>query len=143
MLDNLDKRILRQLQNEPESSVANIAEKATTTPSVVSRRLAKLQEEGYILGQELVLDWAALGFEVQVSLRITLDKTGSSAFDEFLTLARQIPEVLEIQTFLGLVDVRLSVVARDMAHYQQIYRCLLYTSPSPRDMRRSRMPSSA
>ena len=24
-----------------------------------------------------------------------------------------------------------------------IYRCLLYTSPSPRDMRRSRMPSSA
>ena len=112
MLNNLDKRILRQLQNEPESSVANIAEKATTTPSVVSRRLAKLQEEGYILGQELVLDWAALGFEVQVSLRITLDKTESSAFDEFLTLARQIPEVLEIQTFLG---------------------CLLYTSPSPRD----------
>ena len=26
------------------------------------------------------------------------------------------------------------------AHY---YSCLLYTSPSPRDMRRSRMPSSA
>ena len=86
MLDNLDKRILRHLQNEPESSVANIAEKATTTPSVVSRRLAKLQEAGYILGQELVLDWGALGFEVQVSLRITLDKTESSAFDEFLTL---------------------------------------------------------
>ena len=84
MLDNLDNRILRHLQNEPESSVANIAEKATMTPSVISRRLAKLQEEGYILGQELVLDWAALGFEVQVSLRITLDKTESSAFDEFL-----------------------------------------------------------
>ena len=25
----------------------------------------------------------------------------------------------------------------------KIYVCLLYTSPSPRDMRRSRMPSSA
>ncbi|GAB5783871.1 hypothetical protein JMUB7526_28680 [Staphylococcus aureus] len=24
-----------------------------------------------------------------------------------------------------------------------LYGCLLYTSPSPRDMRRSRMPSSA
>ena len=134
MLDNLDKRILRHLQNEPESSVANIAEKATMTPSVISRRLAKLQEEGYILGQELVLDWAALGFEVQVSLRITLDKTGSSAFDEFLTLARQIPEVLEIQTFLGLVDVRLSVVARDMAHYQQIYRKSILDLPHISDI---------
>jgi Lrp/AsnC family transcriptional regulator len=33
-----------------------------------------------------------------------------------------VPEVLEIQTFLGRVDVRLSVIARDMAHYQEIYR---------------------
>ena len=27
--------------------------------------------------------------------------------------------------------------------YTEIVGCLLYTSPSPRDMRRSRMPSSA
>ena len=27
--------------------------------------------------------------------------------------------------------------------YKYYYDCLLYTSPSPRDMRRSRMPSSA
>ena len=26
---------------------------------------------------------------------------------------------------------------------EEVPRCLLYTSPSPRDMRRSRMPSSA
>ena len=28
-------------------------------------------------------------------------------------------------------------------HELQVYRCLLYTSPSPRDKRQSRMPSSA
>ena len=27
--------------------------------------------------------------------------------------------------------------------FQQVYNCLLYTSPSPRDRTRSRMPSSA
>ena len=27
--------------------------------------------------------------------------------------------------------------------FAQCYRCLLYTSPSPRDLRKSRMPSSA
>ena len=36
---------------------------------------------------------------------------------------------------------------RDGANYASVYTqskiCLLYTSPSPRDMRRSRMPSSA
>ena len=29
------------------------------------------------------------------------------------------------------------------AEDRRFFRCLLYTSPSPRDMRRSRMPSSA
>ena len=28
-------------------------------------------------------------------------------------------------------------------NFENTYLCLLYTSPSPRDMRRSRMPSSA
>ena len=30
-----------------------------------------------------------------------------------------------------------------MAEFEKCNLCLLYTSPSPRDMRRSRMPSSA
>ena len=134
MLDDLDKRILRYLQNDPESSVAKLAEEAATTPSVVSRRLATLQESGYVLGHELVLDWSALGFEVQVSLRVTLDKTEPSAFNDFLREARKIKEVLEIQTFLGMVDVRLSVVARDMEHYQQVYRDFILVLPHISDI---------
>ena len=134
MLDNLDNRILRYLQNDPESSVANLAEKAATTSPVVSRRLAKLQQTGYVLGHELILDWRALGFEVQVSLRVTLDKTEPSAFDEFLSAARKIKEVLEIQTFLGMVDVRLSVVARDMKHYQQVYKDSILVLPHISDI---------
>ena len=32
---------------------------------------------------------------------------------------------------------------RGCSHNQGCYNCLLYTSPSPRDKRQSRMPSSA
>ena len=32
---------------------------------------------------------------------------------------------------------------KEIASNKQVYHCLLYTSPSPRDTRRSRMPSSA
>ena len=34
-------------------------------------------------------------------------------------------------------------VARVARNYEQVRACLLYTSPSPRDQRGSRMPSSA
>jgi len=51
-----------------------------------------------------------------------------------ISAAREIPEVIEIQTFLGRVDVRLSVIARDMAHYQHIYRARILGLPHISDI---------
>ena len=70
---------------------------------------------------------------MQVSLRFTLDKTEPRAFDDFMAAARKVPEVTEIQTFLGSVDLRLSVIARDMAHWQQVYRDSILTLPHVSD----------
>ena len=129
MLDDLDRRILRHYQVNPSMTMAELADRATTTPAVPSRRLARLRDDGVIRGREIVIDWHALGYEVEVSLRITLDKTQPRAFDDFIEAARVVREVIEIQTFLGRVDVRLSVIARDMPHYQTIYRNQILTLP--------------
>ncbi|MBS9716771.1 Lrp/AsnC family transcriptional regulator [Pseudohalocynthiibacter aestuariivivens] len=132
--DDTDRRILRQLQAAPELSNNELAERAGVTPATCWRRLEKLQTNGILLGQQAVIDWAALGYTVEVSLRITLDKTQTRAFDEFMEAARAVPEVIELQTFLGRVDVRLSVLARDMAHYQHIYRTKILTLPHIADI---------
>ncbi len=129
MLDDLDRRILRYLQAEPDMPLSDLAERAATTPSVASRRLSRMRSDGTIVSKTVLIDWAALGYEVEVSLRVTLDKTQPRAFDAFIDAARDVPEVIEIQTFLGRVDVRLSVVARDMADYQQVYRDRILTLP--------------
>lgn len=134
MLDDLDRRILRNMQSDPEQSIPDLADRLGLTPSRLSRRLDKLREGGVLLGVRAMIDWRALGYEVEVSLRFTLDKTNPRAFDEFIAGARQIPEVLEIQTFLGQVDVRLSVIARDMAHYQVIYRDQILNLPHIADI---------
>ena len=134
MLDDLSRSILRYLQNDPTLAIPELADRVKRTPAQVTRRLDKLTEEGIIKGQEAQINWAALGFSVQVSLRITRDKTASRAFDEFQAAARDIAEVLEIQTFLGRVDVRLSLVARDLAHYQQVYREQILTLPHIADI---------
>ena len=129
MLDDLDRRILRYLQTDPDMPLSDLAERAATTPSVASRRLSRMRSNGTIVSKTVIIDWAALGYEVEVSLRVTLDKTQPRAFDAFIDAARDVPEVIEIQTFLGRVDVRLSVVARDMADYQQVYRDRILTLP--------------
>ncbi|HDY95068.1 MAG: Lrp/AsnC family transcriptional regulator [Sulfitobacter litoralis] len=134
MLDDMDRRILRHWQADAGLTPAELADLTGLTAGKVSRRIVRMQEAGVVQGVAAVVDWAALGYTVEVSLRITLDKTQGNAFDRFLDEARKLPEVIEIQTFLGRVDVRLSVIARDMAHYQQIYRAGILTLPHIADI---------
>lgn len=134
MLDDTDRRILRQYQADPEMTVADLAERCGLTQATCWRRLEAMRAGGVIEGLEAVINWAALSYSVEVSLRITLEKSVTRAFDEFLAAAREIPEVVEIQTFLGRVDVRLSVVARDLPHYQAIYRDRILTLPHIADI---------
>ncbi len=134
MLDDADRRLLRYWQLEPSLTMAELAERAGMTHGKAARRVTRMQEDGVVLGVSAIIDWAALGYAVEVSLRITLEKTQGNAFDAFMAQARKVPEVIEMQTFLGRVDLRLSIIARDMAHYQQIYRERILTLPHIADI---------
>lgn len=134
MLDDIDRRILRHYQHDAAQPVADLAEAAGVTPATCARRLDRMKGAGIIRANRAVIDWRALGYEVEVSLRVTLEKSEPRAFDEFLAAAREVPEVVEIQTFLGRVDLRLSVIARDMAHYQELYRTAILALPHISDI---------
>jgi len=128
-LDDTDRRILRHHLAEPALSRADLATRAGVTVATLWRRLERLTQAGVIQPARAVIDWRRLGYEVEVSLRFTLDKTNPRAFDEFIAAARAVPEVVGIETFLGRVDVRLNVIARDMAHYQEVYRTRILSLP--------------
>ncbi|WP_106743885.1 Lrp/AsnC family transcriptional regulator [Yoonia maritima] len=134
MLDDVDRRILRLLQADPAQPVPELASATGMTAARITRRLDRLRADGVLMPSQAVIDWRALGFTVEVSLRVTLDKTVPRAFDEFLSAARQVRAVIEIQTFLGRVDVRLSLIARDLPDYQRIYREEILTLPHIADI---------
>lgn len=133
-IDNIDRRLLRLMQHDPTASTANLASVVGLTKASCWRRIEKLEANAIITGLNIQIDPKALGYEVEVSLRITLDKTFSNAFDDFIVEARKILEVNEIQTFLGRVDVRLNVLARNMTHYQEIYRTRILRLPHINDI---------
>ncbi|WP_386680887.1 Lrp/AsnC family transcriptional regulator [Loktanella sp. R86503] len=134
MLDDKDRALLRRMQADPSLTVPELAVLAGVTAGQAARRLDRMTDQGIIRGQTAVIDWAKLGYPLQVSLRVTLDKAVPSAFDAFLAAAREVAEVLEIQTFLGRVDVRLVLVARDLQHYQMLYRDHILALPHIADI---------
>ncbi len=133
-LDDIDRRLLRLLQDDASLTAGQLAKAAGIAAASCWRRIERMERDGVIKGRSVEIDPKALGYAVEVSLRITLDKTQSNAFDAFIAEARKIPEVNEIQTFLGRVDVRLNILARDMAHYQEIYRERILALPHLADI---------
>lgn len=128
-VDDVDRRLLRLMQEDGGLSTAALAERAGISPGPCWRRIARLERSGVIRGRSIEIDPRALGLEVRVFLRVTLDKTAANAFDTFLEAARAVPEVTDIQTLLGRVDVRMDVAARDLAHYREIYRTRILALP--------------
>ncbi len=128
-IDDADRRILRHYLSDPAQDRATLADAAGVTPATLWRRLERMTGAGLISRPKARIDWKRLGYAVEVSLRFTLDKTNPRAFDEFIDAARRVPEVVAIETFLGRVDVRLNVIATDMAAYQQIYRTQILALP--------------
>jgi len=73
MLTDTDRRLLRRLQANPDMPVADLAEAVGLAPATCYKRLDRLQASGVIRATRAVIDRAALGYTVEVSLRITLD----------------------------------------------------------------------
>lgn len=133
-LDDTDRRILRALQADASLSTAALAERAGLSPSPCWRRVERMEAEGVIEGRVVEVDLRKLGYEVQVFLRVRLDKTQAGAFQEFIAAARAVPEIVLIQTLLGRVDIRMDVVARDLSHYQQIVKTRILDLPHVADI---------
>jgi len=133
-IDDTDRRVLRQLQADPDAPASELAERAGVTPATYTRRLVAMRSAGVIRAIRDEINWRALGYSVEVSLRFTLDKTEPRAFDEFIAAARAVPEVISVGTFLGQVDVRLLIIARDMPDYQRLYREQILTLPHISDI---------
>ncbi len=127
--DATDLAILRLLAGDASLSAAEIGRELGMTQPATWRRIKRLQDEGVIAGQRVVLDNAAVGFGVTVFLGIRLATKGRTSLEEFERAVTAIPEVQLVQHVLGQFDYRLRIVARDIADFERILRRRIMTLP--------------
>ena len=134
--------------NSPKPRVCAIHQlpfRASALSTVVRRRVSKTEHESFSLAQEKQRCARLNLCAVSRILSAMMSATGSTA--DASLLRKRSSDVLDRTCVLCPVDLALSwvwahtgTVRCGLAGYG---RCLLYTSPSPRDKRQSRMPSSA
>ncbi len=136
-IDDMDRKILRVLQADGALNAGEVAERVGLSQSPCWRRIARLEEEGVILGRSVLLDHKKLGFKTVIFVRIRLSAHGRKSLDEFAKAAAALPEVQVVQLLLGEIDYRLRVVVRDLDDYNRLLREHLVNLPGVQEIESS------
>ena len=124
-MDRKDLLILNILQSEADLSMQELAERTALSKSAVWRRVRDLEDSGVIRQRVVLLDPEALGFGLTVFALVRTSQHSDAWFARFEAAVGSIPEILEFHRMSGDVDYLLRVVARDIGHYDQIYKRLI------------------
>ncbi|MEM8815531.1 MAG: Lrp/AsnC family transcriptional regulator [Pseudomonadota bacterium] len=124
-MDQKDALILNILQSDAGLSMNELAEKAALSKSAVWRRVRDLEERGVIRQRVAILDPEALGFGLTVFALVRTSQHSDAWFARFEAAVDSIPEILEFHRMSGDVDYLLRVIARDIGHYDEIYKRLI------------------
>ena len=118
-LDQIDRRILRELQRDGRITNQDLSSKAGVSPSTCFERLRKLRENGYVSQFVALLDPNKLDRALLVFVEVLLDRTTNNVFEHFAEAVRDMPEVQECHMVAGGFDYLLKTRVRDMTAYRR------------------------
>ncbi len=124
-MDETDRRILRLLQTDASVSASDVARQVGLSASPCWKRIKRMQEDGVINRQVVVLDAGRLGFGLTVFVSIKTGEHSTGWLEEFSEKITAMPEVMELHRMAGEVDYMLKVVVRDMQSFDEFYKRLI------------------
>ncbi len=120
VLDDIDRRILLELQTDGRMTNVELARRAGISPPPCLRRVRRLEEAGYIQGYHAQTDGQKLGWQIAFFVIVGLESQKQSILNEFEALVAGWPEVRECHMIRGGGDFLLKLVARDAVHENQL-----------------------
>ena len=119
MIDNIDRIILKALQENARMSNADLARKAELSPSAILTRVKRLEEQGYIDEYTARLNRLQMGYDMLCFVGVSLQRHEIEQVSEFDDAIAKIPEVLECHHVTGDFDYLLKVIAKNTADLEQ------------------------
>ena len=124
-MDDIDRKILRSLQEDGSRSLAELAEIAGLSQTPCWRRVQNLEKAGVIKGRVALLDAEKLNVGTTVFVRIKTSQHNYEWLEQFAKAISGIDEVVEFYRMSGDIDYLLRVVVPDIAGYDAVYKRLI------------------
>jgi Lrp/AsnC family transcriptional regulator len=124
-LDEMDRKILGELQADASQSLDEIARKVGSSKTPVWNRIKRMREAGVIMRQTAILDPEALGLEACFFVLIRTSEHEAEWQRKFLSALQSRPEVMEAHRLAGDIDYILKVRVKNARAYDTFYQALI------------------
>lgn len=128
-IDEIDRRILRELQRDGRLTTQELSERVGLSPSPCARRMKILEENGLILGYSALIDESKLGYEVSVFVSVRLDQQIDEALKTFEATIISYPEVVDCWLMTGNRDFLLRVSTENLVEFEEFLTSRLTKIP--------------
>lgn len=125
MLDQMDIKILKILQEDCTLPVAEIGKLVGLSTTPCWRRIQKLEQDGVIERRVALLDPVKVAAGVTVFVAITTAQHTPAWLERFHHVVQTFPEIVEAYRMSGQVDYLLRVTVPDIASYDRFYKSFI------------------
>lgn len=117
-LDEVDWRILAELQRNARITYSELGRRVALTPPAVADRVRRMEEGGIITGFRVELDHVRLGLPVTAFIR--MKAAGEATCRELGDLTKDTPEITECHRVTGEDSYIAKVSVRSVEHLEEL-----------------------
>ncbi|WP_325049109.1 Lrp/AsnC family transcriptional regulator [Dongshaea marina] len=126
-IDEIDRKLLRLLQQDVTISLAQLADAVNLTTTPCWKRLKRLEEQGVLRKRVALLDAEALGLAFTAFVQLKTSDHSEAWYRRLADSLEIFPEVMEIYRMAGECDYMLKVQVSDMSAFDNFYKRLVNT----------------
>ena len=115
-VDDINKKILRRLQDNSRESFASIGREVGLTPPAVAERVKKMEDLGILEGYKARVNHLKMGYQLRAIVTI---KAFMGKLKPFLEKVRSMKEVINCYRITGNENIIMEVVLLDQLHLEQ------------------------
>jgi DNA-binding Lrp family transcriptional regulator len=104
-IDEVDRRILVELQTDARRSNKALAAAAGVSPSTMLHRIRALEDRGVVTGYHALVDRSAIGRPLEALVFIKVQPKTPDVVDEFVERVWALPETTEVTLLTGPFDI--------------------------------------
>ena len=128
-LDEIDHKILGELQRDASLSIESLAERVHLSRNACWRRLKALEENGVIRGRVALVDAEQVGCGLSVFIFIRTANHDPDWLARFREAVVGLPEITGVHRTSGELDYVLRARVADVKAYDRLYQQLIARVP--------------